>query len=183
MGTKTNPGNYDCYAKADPNEPIFTLRGKDPIAPYLVEIWVATRRGEFGKARQLIQDAAFDAGVLERVSDDGYHKLDEALDCARSMRDWHSQRIHGDPKMQPATRRSLAELVDAVSTAHHSLFVICRLPLEDFPDSKPSYRTPEGGWTKSVNKAEQFITRGAAQSVLDEHSWGRDGHTIEEVTK
>lgn len=38
MGTKNNPGKYDCYAKAEPDEPLFTLRGKDvsaPISPFL----------------------------------------------------------------------------------------------------------------------------------------------------
>lgn len=29
MGTKNNPGKYDCYAKLEPDEPHFVLRGKD----------------------------------------------------------------------------------------------------------------------------------------------------------
>lgn len=50
MGTKRNPGEFDCYAKAEPDEPLFILRGKDVSAPYLVEIWTAVRRGEATQA-------------------------------------------------------------------------------------------------------------------------------------
>jgi len=39
MGTKDSPGRYDCYAKAEPDEPIFTLLARDPLAPLLVRLW------------------------------------------------------------------------------------------------------------------------------------------------
>lgn len=41
MGTKNNPGKFDCYAKADPDEPIFILRAKDPLASFLVNLWAS----------------------------------------------------------------------------------------------------------------------------------------------
>jgi hypothetical protein len=93
MGTKNNPGNFDCYAKAAADEPIFTLRGKDPIAPYLVEVWHATRKGDFSSAKALITAASCDDGVLSRVSEDGYNKLDEALVCAKEMRQWRAENV------------------------------------------------------------------------------------------
>ena len=40
MGTKANPGSYDCYGAADDDEPLFTLRARDPLAPVLVKLWV-----------------------------------------------------------------------------------------------------------------------------------------------
>jgi len=43
MGTKNNPGQFDCYSKADGDEPIFVLRGKDPVAAGLVREWVYRR--------------------------------------------------------------------------------------------------------------------------------------------
>ncbi len=48
MGTKANPGKFDCYANAEPDEPIFVLLGRDPNAPTLVWLWAALRelRGE-----------------------------------------------------------------------------------------------------------------------------------------
>ena len=39
MGTKNNPGQFDCYAAADDDEPIFVLRANDPLAPLLVREW------------------------------------------------------------------------------------------------------------------------------------------------
>jgi hypothetical protein len=39
MGTKRNPGKYDCYEKAEPDEPMFVLLGRDSVAPTLVEAW------------------------------------------------------------------------------------------------------------------------------------------------
>ena len=50
MGTKANPGKFDCHNKAADDEPLFTLRAKDPIAPQLVLIWKAIRCGEHSQA-------------------------------------------------------------------------------------------------------------------------------------
>ena len=33
MATKTKPGAFDCYSKAEPDEPVFTLLARDPSAP------------------------------------------------------------------------------------------------------------------------------------------------------
>lgn len=43
MGTKNNPGAYDCYANADPDEPMFVLLGRDPFAAELVRAWADSR--------------------------------------------------------------------------------------------------------------------------------------------
>ena len=40
MGTKSEPGRFDCYGKAEPDEPIFTLLARDPAAPRLIRDWV-----------------------------------------------------------------------------------------------------------------------------------------------
>lgn len=39
MATKNAPGNFDCYAHAEPNEPIFILLGRDPTASFVVAFW------------------------------------------------------------------------------------------------------------------------------------------------
>jgi len=44
MGTKTNPGEYDAYAAAGPDEPIFVLRAHDPLAPEVVKAWASMAR-------------------------------------------------------------------------------------------------------------------------------------------
>lgn len=48
MGTKKNPGQYDCYFKCGLEEPYFVLRANDPLAPVLVQVWaeLARRQGE-----------------------------------------------------------------------------------------------------------------------------------------
>lgn len=46
MGSKIRPGSYDCYANALPDEPIFTLLGRDRHAPKLIEQWADARARE-----------------------------------------------------------------------------------------------------------------------------------------
>ena len=77
MSTKNNPGQFDCYAKLLDDEPYFVLRGKDPHAPFLVDLWVSLRRALFGD----------------------YPKLDEATMVANEMRAW--QAAHPDQKPTP----------------------------------------------------------------------------------
>lgn len=43
MGTKNNPGAFDCYAKAAPDEPMFILLGRDRHAALLVQLWAWLR--------------------------------------------------------------------------------------------------------------------------------------------
>jgi hypothetical protein len=44
MGTKTDPGAYDCYANAKPDEPMFVLLGRDRHAAVLVNLWAYMRK-------------------------------------------------------------------------------------------------------------------------------------------
>ena len=48
MSTKSHPGKFDCYAAADPDEEMFILLGRDPMAGALVRAWANQRacRGE-----------------------------------------------------------------------------------------------------------------------------------------
>jgi hypothetical protein len=73
MGTKNNPGKFDCYAHAEPDEPMFILLGRDPQAGNTVRKWVALRR----------------AAVNATISD----KLQEALECADAMDRFYSERL------------------------------------------------------------------------------------------
>lgn len=52
MGTKNNPGKYDCYTKAEPDEPMFVLLGRDRYAPILVELWAMLRERDGEKSAQ-----------------------------------------------------------------------------------------------------------------------------------
>lgn len=43
MGTKNNPGKFDCHTNALPDEPLFTLLARDPQAHALVRAWADAR--------------------------------------------------------------------------------------------------------------------------------------------
>lgn len=68
MATKNNPGKWDCYANAAPDEPMFVLLGRDPTAALLVHIWCALREG--------LGDVA------------GRDQLLEAEQCAEALEAW-----------------------------------------------------------------------------------------------
>lgn len=63
MGTKNNPGKFDCYANAGDDEPMFVLLGRDKHAPSLVRLWALMR----------VQEGEDDA------------KIEEAIQCAEAM--------------------------------------------------------------------------------------------------
>lgn len=64
MGTKNNPGRYDCYAKAEPDEPMFTLLARDPTAPAAVRLWAAQKWQE-GESPEKIAEARAIADAME----------------------------------------------------------------------------------------------------------------------
>jgi hypothetical protein len=66
MGTKNNPGDFDCYANAEPDEPMFILLARDEYAPALIRRW-ARKRAAAG------EDPA---------------KVEEARACAKAMEEW-----------------------------------------------------------------------------------------------
>ena len=76
MATKNNPGPHDCYAKAEPDEPMFILLGRDPHAATLVWLWAVLREI---KASGLNDT---ESQVKELV------KVKEARECAVSMIEW-----------------------------------------------------------------------------------------------
>jgi len=88
MGTKANPGKYDCYANAAADEPLFVLRAKDEIADRLVEIWVALKAGRLTDAVMSCGDAVRSVEASGRLLPYDADKSAEARTCARSMRQW-----------------------------------------------------------------------------------------------
>lgn len=56
MGTKNNPGVFDCHDKADPDEPRFTLLGRDPFTPVMLELW-AEMREDAGDDPERVKEA------------------------------------------------------------------------------------------------------------------------------
>lgn len=47
MGTKKDPGPFDCYTTAEADEPIFTLKASDPVFSKVIEHWLRERQLHF----------------------------------------------------------------------------------------------------------------------------------------
>ena len=76
MGTKNKPGAFDCYANAEPDEPMFVLLARDESAPKIVRHWVREREIRKGRPWPTIVDPS-----LPQFDD----KAREALACADAM--------------------------------------------------------------------------------------------------
>jgi hypothetical protein len=78
MGTKQNPGRFDCYGKALPDEPLFVLLGRDPAAAETIRFWAATRLRALKAEKNLFN--MDDPTVDEEAS-----KIAESLNIACTM--------------------------------------------------------------------------------------------------
>lgn len=87
MGTKNNPGKFDCHEAAEPDEPRFTVIGRDQLAPFLVLMWAHMRNEDpiavYNTCNRMIQThmTTYDS-TQER------EKVEEALDCSNAMTRW-----------------------------------------------------------------------------------------------
>lgn len=73
MGSKITPGAYDCYANAEPDEPMFIVLARDAAAPIVVEMWAAERECLIERGEKPKSDMAM---------------VIEARQCASAMREW-----------------------------------------------------------------------------------------------
>lgn len=76
MGTKTEPGKFDCYGVALPTEPLFILLGRDKLAPGLVRAWADERE---------------DAVARGEAPESDREKINEARACASRMEAWRHE--------------------------------------------------------------------------------------------
>lgn len=101
MGTKNKPGDYDCYANADPDEPMFILLARDPSAPLLVELWAR----------------------MKADADPGEEAMEiEAIECARAMREWREKHRPGKKLkvVRPAQENSVvADYIEGAMSFLH----------------------------------------------------------------
>lgn len=81
----------DCYHKAEPDEPKFTLLARDPLAPFLVALWAALRKGDTASAVSIHADMVVDPAHKYRVNPEmrsSPEKLASACDISRNMVEW-----------------------------------------------------------------------------------------------
>ena len=93
MGTKNDPAPFDCYANAEPDEPMFVLLARDGVAPATVRQWV------FFRMMSVSWDATLRAesqesfvrmirGLVDAQPEEERAQLLEALECADAMDEW-----------------------------------------------------------------------------------------------
>jgi hypothetical protein len=73
MGSKIQPGKFDCYANALPDEPMFVLLARDPDFWRLVHKWAKRRQKDIQCGLRPQSDAALVA---------------EAEECAWAGQEW-----------------------------------------------------------------------------------------------
>lgn len=76
MGTKNNPAEFDCYANALPDEPMFVLLARDKSAPSIVRTWCTNRLAEMGSGLR---------------SPEELPQIHEAQACADAMEAWRKE--------------------------------------------------------------------------------------------
>lgn len=69
MGTKNNPGEFDCYENAEPDEPMFILLGRDKHAPTLVWLWATLRELAGEQASKVSEARACAADMMKWAQD------------------------------------------------------------------------------------------------------------------
>ena len=79
MGTKDQPGKFDCYAAAADDEPLFVLKSTDISAPFVVRVWAETYRERKMRAGAWNQHAI--------------HRYCEAMEVANEMASWHHKNL------------------------------------------------------------------------------------------
>lgn len=89
MATKNNPGQYDCYNNAEPDEPLFVLLGRHWLSGHFAAAWAFMRCGMVEEAKKCLDRAAqqmMAAGKSPLRYDDP--KITEANACAKAMAEY-----------------------------------------------------------------------------------------------
>lgn len=87
MGTKNKPGKFDCYANAEPDEPMFVLLARDQMAGFLTSIWSKVRAGDVEAASVVFTKMLHTVGPRYMQKPD-MSKSGEAIECAMAMFEW-----------------------------------------------------------------------------------------------
>ncbi|HEY0626712.1 MAG TPA: hypothetical protein VGD10_08250 [Allosphingosinicella sp.] len=101
MGTKLKPGRFDCLSAALPDEPMFILLARDPLAAFLVDLWASCRAADEAAARAASGMAIGTARRLYAGAPEA-EKAEEAFACANEMRTW---RLENDGRWRSETPR------------------------------------------------------------------------------
>lgn len=99
MATKMNPGKFDCYENAEPDEPMFVLLARDRHAPALVWLWSA----------------------LREIGGEDVEKVHEARQCVLDMIEWAHKK--GRP-VEGLGVSVLAGVMEMIRTINHQMQLV-----------------------------------------------------------
>jgi hypothetical protein len=119
MSTKDEPGPFDGLERAEPGEPVFPLRAKDPLAATLVRQWVDWRRTMINHDRDM-PDAKRELELIQcREAEDVAFAMDEWRAGLSSKEQPGPEAKKGVPTGQDMTAEELAvkERFDALRSA------------------------------------------------------------------
>lgn len=107
MGTKNNPGKFDCYANASSDEPMFILLARDALASELVDEWARRRWQQIARGEKPKTDLPM---------------CKEAHDCAYEMRSWYTANVIAVKKaVRDRIDNGCAVAVRAVISDHYKV--------------------------------------------------------------
>lgn len=113
MGTKNNPGAFDCYANAEPDEPMFILLGRDVDAPGLVDLWARIREDNGEDPAKVLE--ARDCAAAMRNYLVGLRKQQRAV--LEGLHIWAFEMSHGMTLSTFYIQTESRDIVDAAATA------------------------------------------------------------------
>lgn len=120
MGTKLQPGKFDCYANALPDEPMFVLLARDPDFMHIVNEWAACR--------------------LQRILRGDYPESDralvrEAIQCSEAGGSWRENNPGKWRGYVPEETVTIPKKeFDQIDTSAALLEVVCRKADDRYPD-------------------------------------------------
>ena len=113
MSTKINPGLWDCFRAALPDEPMFILLARDSTAPDKVRQWADDRRKKLVRERLQFGDLVpHDADARYR---EDMAKCRDADFIADDMESWRAE--NDGIWRKPAERRPFADIAPALRDA------------------------------------------------------------------
>lgn len=87
MGTKNNPGRFDAFDKAEPDEPMFVLLGRDPLAPLLIELWAHARHRSGEDVEKVLEAKSCANACTHWLLKKGKHPATEHAETLRALID------------------------------------------------------------------------------------------------
>ena len=114
LGSKLDPHPLDAYQSAEPNEPVFTLQGGDPLAAPLVILWARLARARCGLGFEPQATIDWLSSVVARHQVEAGNKREDLLrrSTEAEMVCWAMEAFHKGHHAEPedATQPTLVGL-------------------------------------------------------------------------